>query len=180
MVNPPFYRLLGSHYNANSLGIAYIAAVLNQNGHDAYLYNADFVDEKEYANLKGIFQGFHDYLQYFENPNHDIWNEVVENILRFNPEWIGYTSYTANVSAIDIISKKIKERAPKIKQVIGGPHATLDKEILSKLKSIDFAVAREGEMVMLDLVNGKDPKTVIGCATRNALGLFTTQATPMF
>ena len=25
LVNPPFYRLLGSHYNANSLGIAYIA-----------------------------------------------------------------------------------------------------------------------------------------------------------
>ena len=29
LINPPFYRLLGSHYNANSLGIAYIAAVLN-------------------------------------------------------------------------------------------------------------------------------------------------------
>lgn len=170
MVNPPFYRLLGSHYNANSLGIAYIAAILNQSGHDAYLYNADFVDEKEYANLKGIFNGFHDYLQYFNNPNHEIWEEVVENILRFEPEWIGWTSYTANISAIDILSKKIKERKPKIKQVIGGPHATLDKEILSKLKSIDFAVAREGEMVMLDLVNGKDPKTIIGCATRNALG----------
>src|SRR3990167_1510562 len=170
MVNPPFYRLLGSHYNANSLGIAYIAAILNQSGHGAYLYNADFVDEKEYANLKGIFNGFHDYLQYFNNPNHEIWEEVVENILRFEPEWIGWTSYTANISAIDILSKKIKERKPKIKQVIGGPHATLDKEILSKLKSIDFAVAREGEMVMLDLVNGKDPKTIIGCATRNALG----------
>ncbi|MDO8659933.1 MAG: radical SAM protein [Candidatus Parcubacteria bacterium] len=170
LVNPPFYRLLGSHYNANSLGIAYIASVLNQNGHDAYLYNADFVDEKEYANLKGIFSGFHDYLQYFNNPNHEIWEEVVENILRFEPEWIGWTSYTANISAIDILSTKIKERKPKIKQVIGGPHATLDKEILSKLKSIDFAVSREGEMVMLDLVNGKDPKTIIGCAARNSLG----------
>ena len=36
LVNPPFYRLLGSHYNANSLGIAYIASYLNKNGHDAW------------------------------------------------------------------------------------------------------------------------------------------------
>ena len=48
LVNPPFYRLLGSHYNANSLGIAYIASVLNQHGHDAWLYNADYVNEGSY------------------------------------------------------------------------------------------------------------------------------------
>ena len=47
LVNPPFYRLLGSHYNANSLGIAYIASYLNQNGHDAWLYNADYVNQRE-------------------------------------------------------------------------------------------------------------------------------------
>jgi anaerobic magnesium-protoporphyrin IX monomethyl ester cyclase len=170
LVNPPFYRLLGSHYNSNSLGIAYIASVLNHNGHDAWLYNADFVDEKAYSNLKNLFQGFHDYTEYFKNPDHEIWEEVVQKILAFNPEWVGYTSYTANISAIDIISKKVKERAPGIRQVIGGPHATLDKEILSKLKYIDYAVAREGEMVMLDLVNGKNPKSIVGVASRNALG----------
>ena len=55
LVNTPFYRLLGSRYNANSLGIAYIAAVLNQNGHDAWLYNADYQNERLFANLKSIF-----------------------------------------------------------------------------------------------------------------------------
>ena len=38
LVNPPFYRFLGSHYNANSLGIAYIASYLNKRGHNAWLY----------------------------------------------------------------------------------------------------------------------------------------------
>lgn len=170
LCNVPFYRLLGSHYNANSLGIAYISAVLNQNGHSCVLYNADFVDEKVYANLKGLFGGFYDYTQYFQNPDHEIWEEVVENIIKYDPEWIGYTSYTANISAIDIISTKVKKRNPKIKQVIGGPHATLDNEILNKLKAIDYACSREGEQVMLDLVNGNDPKSIIGCASRNSLG----------
>ena len=60
LVNPPFYRLLGSHYNANSLGIAYVASTLNSNGHDAWLYNADFLNEENYNRLKGLFEGFVD------------------------------------------------------------------------------------------------------------------------
>ena len=55
LVNPPFYRLLGSKYNANSLGIAYIASYLNKRGHDAWLYNADYVSDYGYIKLKKFF-----------------------------------------------------------------------------------------------------------------------------
>ena len=54
LVNPPFYRLLGSKYNANSLGIAYIASYLNKRGHDAWLYNADYVSDTGYIKVKKI------------------------------------------------------------------------------------------------------------------------------
>jgi radical SAM superfamily enzyme YgiQ (UPF0313 family) len=167
LVNPPFYRLLGSHYNANSLGIAYIASVLNQNGHEAWLYNADYLNEGTYNKLKGLFDGFADYTQYFKNENHDIWEEVVQRIIDFEPEWVGYTSYTANVRTIDILSKKIKQRSPHIKQVIGGVHATLDNDVLKRLSALDYSVKREGEMVMLDLVNGKNPEHIKGLGARN-------------
>jgi hypothetical protein len=106
LVNPPFYRLLGSRYNANSLGIAYIAAVLNKNGHDAWLYKADYKSEREFINLKGLFNQHDSYLKYFEDENNPIWEEVAGNILDFNPDWIGYTCYTANITSIKIISKK--------------------------------------------------------------------------
>ena len=52
LVNPPFYRLLNSHYNANSLGIAYVAAYLNSRGHNAWLYNADFLNSKTFLKQK--------------------------------------------------------------------------------------------------------------------------------
>ena len=110
LVNPPFYRFLGSHYNANSLGIAYIASHLNANGHEAWLYNADFVNRESYANLGSLFSQYSDYKKYFKNEDADIWNEVVDKIIEFEPEWVGYTSYTANISTIDIISRKLKER----------------------------------------------------------------------
>jgi len=108
LVNPPFYRLLGSHYNANSLGIAYIASYLNKRGHDAWLYNADYKSEHSYIKLKGIFSNFTNYKDYFKDTENEIWHEVKNQIIKFKPEWVGYTSYTANISAIKIISDKVK------------------------------------------------------------------------
>jgi len=171
LVNPPFYRLLGSHYNANSLGIAGIAAYLNQHGHDAYLYNADFLNEIDYANLRDLFDGFKDYTEFFKNENDPIWDEVVEKIILSDANWVGYTSYTANVTAIDIISRKVKTQKPIIKQVIGGVHATLDHNVLEKLSGIDFSVQREGEQAMLELVEGKSPNDIVGVVSRDDTGL---------
>lgn len=171
LINPPFYRFLGSHYNANSLGIAYIAAVLNQHGHDTWLYNADYISEQSYSRLKGIFDGFTDYTEYFKNEDHEIWEEVVQKIIDYGPEWVGYTSYTANVTTIDIISRKLKQRCPNIKQVIGGVHSTLDPAVLTKLTALDYSVQREGEKAMLSLVDGKEPTSISGVVSRKGSGV---------
>jgi len=171
LVNPPFYRLLGSHYNANSLGIAGIASYLNEHGHDAWLYNADFLNEIDYANLRELFDGFKDYTEFFKNENDPIWDEVTGKIIKSDADWVGYTSYTANITAIDIISRKVKNRKPNIKQVIGGVHATLDHNLLTKLPGIDFSVQREGEQAMLQLVQGESPENIIGVVSRTGNGL---------
>ena len=89
LVNPPFYRLLGSHYNANSLGIAYIASYLNSKGHNAWLYNADHVSDKNYGNLKKLFENFSNYQSYFKDIENVLWHEVKDKILSFKPEWVG-------------------------------------------------------------------------------------------
>ena len=179
LVNPPFYRLLGSHYNANSLGIAYIASYLNKRGHDAWLYNADHVSSKNYSNLKKIFQNFTSYKNYFKDPDNALWNEVKDSILSFKPEWVGYTSYTANISAIKIISEKIRAANPYIKQVVGGVHATLDKNLLNTLTSIDYSIQREGEEAFTALVENKDPKTIPGVISRSKDSLINNGIAPV-
>jgi len=166
LVNPPFYRLLGSHYNANSLGIAYIASYLNNKGHNAWLYNADHVSDKNYGNLKKLFENFSNYQSYFKDIENVLWHEVKDKILSFKPEWVGYTSYTANISAIKIISEKVRAANSNIKQVIGGVHATLDKNILKTLTSVDYSIQREGEEAMTALVENKDPKNIPGVVYR--------------
>ena len=179
LVNPPFYRLLGSHYNANSLGIAYIASYLNKRGHDAWLYNADYKSEHSYIKLKGIFSNFTNYKDYFKDTENEIWHEVKNQIIKFKPEWVGYTSYTANISAIKIISDKVKQVDPSIKQVIGGVHATLDSDILNSLTSIDYSIQREGEEAFLALVEKRDPKKIPGVVSRSNNTLFKTGIAPV-
>ena len=91
LVNPPFYRLLQSHYNANSLGIAYVASYLNAHGHDSWLYNADFLNTKIFLNQKDLFKGFTDYRKFFQDDNNEIWEEIIAKIISFEPEKIcGY------------------------------------------------------------------------------------------
>jgi len=176
LVNPPFYRLLGSHYNANSLGIAYIASVLNNAGHDAWLYNADFLNEVSYKTAQNIIKSnlvdnkFTDYTDYFNDLTHPMWDEITDKILDFKPDWVGYTSYTANITTIDIISTKVSERDNSIKQVIGGVHATLDYNVLDSVSNIDYCIRREGEYSMLSLVNGEDPMTIQGVTYRPPTG----------
>ena len=121
--------------------------------------------------MREIFDGFTDYTEFFKNENDPIWQEVLEKIIESDASWVGYTSYTANISAIDIISRKLKKRRPNIKQVIGGVHATLDHNVLDKLPAIDYSVQREGELAMLELVNGKLPKEIVGVVSRDGIGL---------
>ena len=114
LVNPPFYRLLGSHYNANSLGIAYIASYLNKYGHDAWLYNADFLNETEFSNLTDLYDGFVDYKKFFENKNHSIWTEVVENIIKFKIDRIKKRIFSVGSIVLFDQIKGIRKQIAKI------------------------------------------------------------------
>lgn len=167
LVNPPFYRVLGSHYNGISLGISYIASYLNKNGHDAWIYNADFLSDTNYKTLYQVYRDFNSYIDIFKNENDPIWKSTVESILRFDPDWVGYTSYTANISAIQILSKLVGQKNRNIKQIVGGVHSTLDRNILDCLPFVDYSISREGEETTLRLLNGENPNLIQGVSFRD-------------
>ena len=62
------------------------------------------------------------------------------------------------------VCKKIN---PKLKIVFGGPHATFQYfEILKDYKFVDYIAIGEGEKVIVDLANKKDPSAIKGIAYR--------------
>jgi len=41
LIDPPFYRFIGYYNRYFPLGLAYLAAVLRENGHEVFIYDAD-------------------------------------------------------------------------------------------------------------------------------------------
>ena len=73
LIEPPFYRLMGSHYNGVNLGVAYIAAVLKGQGHEVKVYNADYQPTTEYANQTQLLQNTPLYKVMLEDLSKPIW-----------------------------------------------------------------------------------------------------------
>lgn len=156
LVSPPFYRLMGSHYNGINLGLCYISAVLNQNGFQCHMYNADYADHKYYSDQLSLIAGYEDYKKTIADINHPIWQECVQNIFDYKPDFVGFSMFTANFPAVNNISMLVKLRLPDTQIVVGGPHVSLAKGIILKdSKSIDLAIYGEGEYTFLEVIQGK-------------------------
>jgi radical SAM superfamily enzyme YgiQ (UPF0313 family) len=109
-------------------GISYISSFLKQYNHDTKLVILS---------------------RSFGNKNYDIVRKKIDN---FKPEIIGFTSVASQYKFISDISKFIKLNYPEIFLIIGGPHATLNPEEVSK-DSFDAICIGEGEEPMLELAN---------------------------
>lgn len=80
-------------------------------------------------------------------------NDINKEIINFDPEVIGVTSWTQNIdSALQIISKS-KKINPNLISIIGGSHASLmAKEILKENKLVDIVVKGEGEKTFSEIL----------------------------
>jgi len=171
LINPPFYRLLGSHYNGLNLGKAYLAAVLKKEGHFVGLYDADYAPQDWYPDQAAIFHGFEQYKKALE-PSSPIWQEIRAAILDFKPELVGITVYTGAWQSMLNITRIIREHSPSTKIVIGGPHPTLDlwgTASLIKEGLVDYVVAGEGEEEIVRLTTPQDLHLATGIVIANRI-----------
>jgi len=162
LINPPFYRLMNSHFNGLSLGLSYIAAVLSKNGYEARIYNADYEPSEKYADLKKIFEGYDSYKKILSNLNHPLWLEIKEKIESFSPDIIGISVLTGMYKSAENVAKIAKESDEEIKIVVGGTHPTVLPEETIKNRYFDYVVRGEGEYTFLDILNGKKLSDIKG------------------
>jgi radical SAM superfamily enzyme YgiQ (UPF0313 family) len=106
------------------LGLMYIAASLEQNGH-----NVEIID-----------LGFDKYSS----------KELQQKLS--NIDVVGLEVYTDNYKEVKILAKKIKALKPKIPIIIGGPHCIFFPErSISDIKYADIAIIGEGESTINDV-----------------------------
>ena len=166
LVNPPFHRLMGSHYNGIPHGLLSIGTVLQEKGFDALVYNADYENRSDYLDQVGRFRKYEQYLETYGNTNHYIWEETVDTILSLGPSHVGFTMSTATFRAVSILAEKIKQQASEVTIIVGGVHPTIALVETMTNKDFDFAIVGEGEEALVKFLSGHLHQSINGLAYR--------------
>lgn len=149
LINPPW--VIGENKNLwkgvascwPSLGLAYIAAVLEKAGHQV-IYLDCSAETYTVGDTKKILEGY-DFFDY-----------------------IGLTATTPLVNNALAIAAFAKEHFPGVKIVFGGVHPTVMPDEVLKHPQVDFVVIDEGEETMKELVSGKNKEEILGlCYKQN-------------
>lgn len=157
LINPPFCSSSSSDDLFPPLGLACIAAVIREKGHNVSIFDAS-INKKQ--KVRKIGRGY----WYGKN-----WEEIKEEIRKYKFDAVGIGCffsmrfpYALNVAKI---IKKIDKNIPII---IGGIHATAEPREVLKNKEIDYVVIGEGEQTIIDLIKAmhknskKDLKKIDG------------------
>ncbi|MCW4015249.1 MAG: B12-binding domain-containing radical SAM protein [Candidatus Bathyarchaeota archaeon] len=123
MINP----FVDTDYPQPPLGLAMIAAVLEKKG-----YAVKILDLPALKLSK---------------------NSVSSFISVENPDLVGISAMTPNLTSAINLARQIKEVKPEVVIVLGGPHATLfPGETLQNVPEVDIVVQGEGEETIVELV----------------------------
>lgn len=136
------------------LGLAYLAAVLENKGHEVQILDRDLILRKCKLNFEET-------------------DKITLNLInKFCSNLVGFSATTPNISDVNSFSKIIKEHNPKIAVMVGGPHCTgVPEETLKLCPAIDIVARGEGELAMLDAANGVNIKDILGITYKDNAGI---------
>lgn len=127
-----------------SLGIAYIASYLRDNGVDV-----NIIDMK---------------------PENLAVQDVINRLKQFDPDFIGFTASTVQINPALSIAEIVKKRFPDKKIIFGGVHPTVFPEEILQNEFVDFVVRTEGEITMSELIAGKKTDEILGLSYKDKSG----------
>ncbi|MBM4041333.1 MAG: radical SAM protein [Planctomycetes bacterium] len=152
LIDPPFQRFMGFYRYYYPLGLASIAAVLRQAGHEVAVYDADHLESAETLCWTAVAQRHEEFLKGLRAQDHPLWREAKEVVSGFAPDIVGITVLSVKASSGARVAAICKEVNPRIAVVVGADHPTVFPARTLQDANIDFVVRGEGEATMADLV----------------------------
>lgn len=125
-----------------SLGLAYIAAVLEKEGHEVKIFDCSI----------GVS---------FE--------KLKKQLSDFKPEIVGITGTTPSSPSMVKAARDVRENLPDAIILVGGAHLTAMPEETMKNDVFDIGVMREGEVTVVELLDQISKKGMKGLDTINGL-----------
>ncbi len=131
LINPSyanlFKKIKGSEWKVPPLGISYIAAVLERDGHKVSLIDWDM--------------------------NRYTHEEFCRRIREENFDIVGITATTPVIKNAYIIAETVKNISPATLVVLGGPHPSAVPLEVAGNKNVDMVIVGEGEETFKELAN---------------------------
>jgi len=79
--------------------------------------------------------------------------QTADRILSLNPDIVGVTALTINISAANQVAEALKRKGITAPIVVGGPHVSaVPEETLRRYSAFDFGVTGEGEETFAELI----------------------------
>ena len=155
LIDPPFYRFIKYYNRYFPLGLAYLAAVLRDKGHDVLIYDADAnVDKTSRMDYSDLESKYPEYIEGINNLSHPIWNELRNILNEIKPDLVGINLFTTKVAAGFRTAQIVKTLFHNIPVVIGGPHSSVKADESLRISPFaDYAVRGEGEVSFSQLVD---------------------------
>ena len=164
------------------IGIGYLSSYLGKKGMNFKVLDLNksfFINNPDFRMLwhvenKNFWSNEHTFPLILEIFNAEI-EEAIEEISTYDCDFLGFSVVDPKERLTIEFIKRIKERAPNKKIILGGPATSTHEQrkiFLDNLdSSIDAFVVGEGEETLSDLVdsflNKKDILEVLGCYVRN-------------
>lgn len=144
LINPSLTGQLIAHVEmiTEPLGLAYIAAVLEQHGYAVEILDALALGNEQREELPdgwvriGLTEA-----------------QIARRVADYSPDIVGIScGFTVYASDSHGIAKCVKQACPKAIIVFGGAHSTVAPELVLKDETVDLVVRGEGEMTLLEIV----------------------------
>ncbi len=154
LINPPWLRLFGQVLDSCPIGLSYLAAMLEKQGFDVSIYNADYNYEKIgliFGSIRNMTGAYQEYLRILQDLDDPLWQEVKGVILSQAPSMVGISCVTGNYGSAISVAKLVKKIDTNIPVVMGGFHPTIVTEEVLGNRDIDVVVRGEGEHTLTHL-----------------------------
>jgi anaerobic magnesium-protoporphyrin IX monomethyl ester cyclase len=156
LIQPPFYGFQNISSDRLYLGLAYLGAVLEKDGHKVLILNGEFYFEKMAGESEKITINEEEYKKIF-TADHYVFKKILKDIIDFKPEAIAISFMTAGSTSAYFLAKQIKIALPEVPLIAGGIHPTLVPE--EPLKNcFDYVIRGEGEATIPELIKELENK----------------------
>lgn len=141
LINPPWYKESGNVWKNVSacvppFNLALLAALVREKGFSVSILDCN-------ALQIGI-------------------DSLENNLPEPAPKFVGITATTVLMENANEAARIVKKKFPQTKLIMGGVHPSIAPEEVLSREEVDFAIIGEGEITLLQLMEGKNPGEIRG------------------